>query len=81
LQSLEELPLETSGGDHKTDMQDGGIGGGGCDVGKENGRAEKRGMGNEKRYQFFMSVWKLYSRSEKPNTILYLWVPKRFSFI
>lgn len=62
-------------------MQNGGIGGGGCDVGEENGRAEVRGMGNEKCYQFFMSVWKLYSRSESPNTILYLWVPKGFSFI
>lgn len=59
----------------------GEIGGGGCDVRKEGGRAEERGMDNEKHYQFFMSVWKLCSRSESPNTILYLWVPKRFSFI
>lgn len=50
----------------------GEIGGGGCDVRKEGGRAEERGMDNEKRYQFFMSVWKLCSRSESPNTILYL---------
>jgi len=72
LQSLKELPPETSGGDRKADVQDWGIGGGGCDVGEEGGQAEERGMDNEKCYQFFMSIWKLYSRSESPNTILYL---------
>lgn len=41
-------------------------------MGEEGGQAEERGMDNEKRYQFFMSIWKLYSRSESPNTILYL---------
>lgn len=72
---------DTPGGDHKTDVQDRGIGGGSCDVGEKGGQAEERGMDNEKCYQFLMSIWKLYSRSESPNTILYLWVPKRFSFI
>lgn len=72
---------DTPGGDHKTDVQDQGIGGGGCDVGEKGGRAEERGMDNEKGYQFLMSIWKLYSRSESPNTILYLWVPNRFSFM
>lgn len=72
---------DTPGDDHKTDVQDWGIGGGGCDVGEKGGQAEERGIENEKCYQFFMSIWKLYSRSESPNTVLYLWVPKRFSFV
>ncbi|KAF2974426.1 hypothetical protein EK904_009986, partial [Melospiza melodia maxima] len=42
---------DTPGGDHETDVQDRGIGGGGCDVGEKGGQAEERGMDNENSLQ------------------------------